>query len=81
MILKTTEDIKRIAAIMSDECTHEQDMTFWEGTDGYTHATDEPRGTSADCLAAINCGGGMSAELLVEMLAQRGVRLPTEAYP
>jgi hypothetical protein len=79
MKIKTTEDIKRIAQIMS-ECTEEQDMTFWEGADGHIHATDEPRGCTVDCLAAINCGGGgMSAELLVEMLAERGVRLPAEA--
>jgi hypothetical protein len=79
MVIKSTGDIKRIADIMS-ECTEEQGMTFWEGADGYIHATDEPRGTAVDCLAAINCGGGMSAELLVEMLAERGVRLPTEAH-
>jgi len=79
MVIKSTGDIKRIADIMS-ECTEEQDMTFWEGADGYIHATDEPRGSSADFLAAINCGGGMSAELLVQMLVERGVRLPTEAH-
>lgn len=77
MVLKTKEDIKRVAAEMND-CTADQDMTFWQGSDGFIHATDEPRGTSADCLAAINCGGGMSETLLIEMLSERGVPLPVE---
>ena len=72
MVLKTEKDIEQLVAEMND-CTAEQDMTFWQGNDGCLHATEEPRGSVADCLYRINCAGSIDSDFLITLLSERGL--------